>query len=168
MKKLTPLILVVLVLPLLAFGFHKYYVSVTTVEHSIEDQSLQVISRMFIDDFDNVLEERYGYEADLATKDEKKNSDEYIEKYLRSKLVFQVNGKAVPYIYLGHEYDADMLVCYLEVPDIELEQIKRIGITNELLTDLFEEQQNIVHFKLKGEKHSFILNSENNKGMLKL
>jgi len=34
--------------------------------------------------------------------------------------------------------------------------------------DLFEEQKNILHFKIKDQKKSFVLIRENNKGMLNL
>lgn len=167
MKKIVPLFLV-LVLPLMAFGLHKYYVSVTTIKHAPDENTLQVTSRMFIDDFENVLKERYGVDTRLNTKREAGDAELYIEKYLRSKLVFYKDGEAVPYDYLGREYDADMLVCYIEVPGMNLSEAERLAVTNEILTDLFEEQQNITHFHLRGEKHSFILYKENNKGMLKL
>ncbi len=168
MRKFVPILLLGLVLPLLAFGMHKYYVSVTTVKHAPEEKTLQVTSRMFIDDFEHVLKERYGVTTRLATEHEKEDAGYYIEKYLRSKLVFHVNGEAVPYTYLGREYESDMLVIYVEVPGMDLSRMEELSITNEVLTDLFQEQQNIVHFHIKGDKHSFILFRENNKGMLKL
>jgi hypothetical protein len=34
--------------------------------------------------------------------------------------------------------------------------------------DLYEEQKNIIHFKIKGKKKSFVLIRESNKGMLNL
>jgi hypothetical protein len=37
----------------------------------------------------------------------------------------------------------------------ELESLKSIEVQNEVLMDLFEEQQNIVHLQLKGKKKEF-------------
>ena len=72
------------------------------------------------------------------------------------------------FTFLAKKYDNDVMVCYLEVPDVELSQTKSIQVQNEILTDLFDEQQNVVHFKINGNKKSFVLIKENNKGMLNL
>lgn len=61
-----------------------------------------------------------------------------------------------------------MLVCYLEVAELPLEALESIAITNEVLTDLFDDQQNVVHFNVGGKKKSFVLLKPNTKGMLKL
>jgi uncharacterized protein DUF6702 len=161
--------LVLLILPLVAFSAaHKFYVSVSNVAYSEKDKALQITSRVFIDDFEKVLEERYGLDAQLATPSESKLADEYIEKYFKTKFIFLIDDEVRPYQFLGKKYDNDVIICYLEILDIDLEKIKSIAVQNELLTDLFDEQQNVVHFKIKDKKKSFVLIRENNKGMLNL
>jgi len=161
--------LLVLLLPLVAFSVaHKFYVSVTNISYSEKDRSLQITSRIFIDDFEQVLLERYGIKAHLATDSETALAKEYIEKYLNTKFLMFVDGEQRQYNFLGNTYDNDIMICYLEVPEVDLGTIKSIGVLNELLTDLFDEQQNVVHFKIKGKKKSFVLIKENNKGMLNL
>ena len=161
--------LLVLLLPLMAFSVaHKFYVSVTNISYSEKDRSLQITSRIFIDDFEQVLLERYGIETHLATDSETAQADEYIEKYLKTKFLMFVDGKQRQYKVLGKKYDNDIMICYLEIPEVYIEKIKSIAVQNELLTDLFDEQQNVVHFKIKGKKKSFVLIKENNKGMLNL
>lgn len=61
---------------------HKFYVSVTNIVYSEEDRAFQITSRVFIDDLDKLLKERYGVEAKLATPNESKIADEYIENIL--------------------------------------------------------------------------------------
>ena len=161
--------LVLLILPLVAFSAaHKFYVSVSNVAYSEKDKALQITSRVFIDDFEKVLEERYGLDAQLATPSESKFADEYIEKYFRAKFIFLIDDEVRPYQFLGKKYDNDVIICYLEILDVDLGKIKSIAVQNELLTDLFDEQQNVVHFKIKDKKKSFVLIRENNKGMLNL
>ena len=158
-----------LLLPLLAFGTaHKFYLSVTNVQYSEKDEAIQITSRVFIDDFEDVLEERYGVHPNLGTPLESETANTYIEKYLRSKLLIRIDGKQVEYKFLGKKYDNDVMVCFLEVPKIKLSKIKTIELQNEVLTDMFEEQQNVLHFKMDGKKKSFVLMKDNNKGMLKL
>jgi hypothetical protein len=156
-------------LPLFAFAtVHKFYLSVTNVQYSEKDEALQITSRVFVDDFEDVLEERYGVHTNLSTPLESEMADSYIEKYLRSKLLIRVDGKLVAYKFLGKKYDNDVMVCYLEVPKIKLSKIRTIEIQNEVLTDMYEEQQNVLHFKMNGKKKSFVLMKDSNKGMLKL
>ncbi|WP_422350454.1 DUF6702 family protein [Flagellimonas sp.] len=156
---------------LLLFSFttaHKFYLSVTNVVYSEENASFQITTRIFIDDLDDVLEERYGIKAELATKNEAPVADTYIEKYLRAKFAMALNDEIVPYTFLGKAYDNDVVICYMELENVDISNLKSVSIQNEVLTDLFEEQQNVVHVKWKGQKKSFVLIKENNKGMLNL
>ncbi len=147
---------------------HKFYVSVTNMVYSEKNESFQITSRIFIDDLEEVLEERYGINAELATAKEADISDAYIEKYFKAKFAIELNGEIAQYSFLGREYDNDVIICYLELTAVKFSDLKSISIQNEILTDLFEEQQNIVHLKWKGQKKSFVLIKENNKGMLNL
>jgi hypothetical protein len=70
--------------------------------------------------------------------------------------------------FIGKKYDNDIIVCYLEVPKVNFKGLKSISIINEVLTDVFEDQQNVIHFKFNNQKKSFVLSQENNKGMLNL
>ncbi len=168
MSRLKIICLFVL-LPLLAFSVaHKFYVSVTNIEYFEKEDALQITSRIFIDDFESLLEERYDITAQLATPNELKDVDVYIEKYLKTKFWIQLNGAPVAYNFLGKKFDNDMMICYLEIPQIGLSNIHSIEIQNELLMDLFEEQKNIIHFRIQGTKKSFVLMRGSNKGMLNL
>lgn len=89
-----------LLLPLLAFSVvHKFYVSVTNMNYSEKDDSFQVTTRIFIDDLEDLLKERYGIDANLATGDESPSSDRYIERYLRTKLLVYLDGKPTYYTF---------------------------------------------------------------------
>ncbi|MFS4449249.1 DUF6702 family protein [Maribacter sp. 2307UL18-2] len=156
-------------LPLLAFTtVHKFYVSVTNVGYSEKEDALQITSRVFIDDMDAVMKERYDIYTELDTERESPLAEEYLEKYLRTKFVVEVNGEPRTYDYIGKKYDNDVVIFYLEIPQLKYPEVSSIQIQNEMLTDLFDDQQNIVHFKIDGKKKSFVLMKENTKGVLNL
>lgn len=156
-------------LPLFAFTTaHKFYVSVTNVGYSEKEDALQITSRLFIDDMDAVMKERYDIYTELDTERESPLAEEYLEKYLRTKFAVEVNGEPKTYDYIGKKYDNDVVIFYLEVPQLNYPEVHSIQIQNEMLTDLFDEQQNIVHFKIDGKKKSFVLMKENTKGLLNL
>ena len=157
------------ILPLFAFvTAHKFYISVTNVDYSEKDKAVQIITRIFVNDMNAVLTERYGVESKLGTDRETKVDGEYLEKYLRTKFLVEINGKKVSYNLIGKKYDTDMVILYLEVPKIELQKLSSIAVENEILTDLYDEQQNVVHFKIDGKKKSYVLVKSDTKGMLNL
>lgn len=164
MKNLK-LALFLLIIPMLAFTtVHKYYVSVTKVEYVKEKESVQIISRIFIDDFEKLLRERYDEKITLDVEDEISTVNMYIERYLKDKLQININDKFENFNFVGKEYDEDIIFCYLEIEGIK--EIKRFEITNRILMDIFEEQENIIRTNINGKNKSLLLRKGNDKGVL--
>ena len=158
-------LVVILFIPLFAFTtLHKYYVSVTQIEYVKEKKSVQIISRIFIDDLEKLLRERYDPDIILSKNDEAAKVDFYIEKYLGQKLHIKINGQDADINFIGKEYEADIVYCYLEIENIKT--ISSFEVTNQVLFDLYGEQQNIVRTKINDKNKSFILIKENDKGLL--
>ncbi|MDH7445043.1 DUF6702 family protein [Aquimarina sp. 2201CG14-23] len=165
MKKIL-CIAAVLLITLSSFtGLHKFYVSVTQIEYNQEQKSLQIISRIFIDDVEEVLRKRYDENIELVSKTEEAKIDQYLSTYLSQKLTINVNGEEVHFNFIGKEYDNDLVLCYLEVENVL--SLETISVSNQALMDFFEEQQNIIHVKKGKKRKSLILEKEKDKGMLK-
>ncbi|MBD0832401.1 DUF6702 family protein [Aestuariibaculum sediminum] len=158
--------LLALVLTCVAFtGLHKYYVSVTQIEYVEEKESVQIISRIFIDDFEKLLRERYDKNITLAGEDEPNSVDAYVEKYLKEKLVIKINDEPATLNFIGKSYDVDLVKCYLEIEHVK--SIQNIDIKNELLFDVFNDQQNIVKTKINSKQKSVILFPQKSSVLLK-
>ena len=68
MKKI---ILLLVVAPLImAASIHKYYLSVTDLTYNEEAQSIQIITRLFYDDLEAVIQERYDTDVVVVCDDE--------------------------------------------------------------------------------------------------
>ncbi|WP_299782754.1 DUF6702 family protein [uncultured Formosa sp.] len=159
--------LLLFLVPLLAFTTaHKYYVSITEVHYVKEKKSVQIITRIFIDDLEKLVRERFDESITLAGKNESEKVDYYLEKYLTEKIKIKINGQNTVLQFIGKEYDNDIAICYIEIPKID--HISDIEIENMVLFDIFEEQQNVVRLNINNKKKSFILIKENDKGLLKL
>ena len=143
---------------------HKFYVSVTQIEYVEDQQSLQIISRIFIDDFENLLRQRYDESITLAVENEAEVAEIYTERYLKDKIKISIDGRSQELNYIGKEYEDDILFAYLEITGVDA--INSLEISNMVLFELFEEQQNIIRTKIKGKNKSFILFKENAKGVL--
>ena len=158
-------VVLILLLPLLAYTtVHKFYVTVTQIEYIKEKQSLQIISRIFIDDFEALIRQRYDEDITLDASKEETQIDFYIEKYLKEKIQIKINDSIRNLVFIGKEYEDDIIYCYLEIENVTA--IKSFEITNQILFDLFDEQQNIVKTKINSKNKSFILISQNDMGVL--
>lgn len=147
---------------------HKFYVSVTNVEYSEKEETIQIISRLFVEDLDQLLAERYAIKANLGTSEEISLAKGYVEKYFNTKFKIWVNAVPKNYKFLGYRFDKDLIMCYLEVPDIDAGTLNSVAVENTLLMDVFEEQRNLIHFKVLEAKKSVVLTTDTPKGMLNL
>lgn len=146
------------------FEDHKFYVSLTQVEYVEEKQSLQIISRVFLDDLEDALKAFSGESVRISSKSDDNTYDQLIENYFRSKLKFEIDDKKAQWSFVGKAIDNDMLVAYIEIT--RLKKIKTIVITNEILFEMFEEQQNIIRTQINDQKKSFILISQDRSKVL--
>lgn len=155
MRKISLILASFFLLSAFKSGAHEFYLSVTEIEYNEEEQSLQIITRVFIDDFQNVLNERFDAGIQLSMEAEEGAVNEHISKYLSQKLRLKVHGEELHLNYLGKEYDADQLVLYIEVNNVA--SFGQIEVTNEILTDLFDDQKNVVHVKVNDKTKSLLL-----------
>ena len=158
--------LVLILFPILISSIsHKFYVSTTNVEYVPELQTIQIISKIFVEDLEKVLQERYSPLIVLNPKNETKADINYLKKYVNQKLKISVNNKPVELIYIGKEYDIDIVNMYFEIENIS--EFTSIEIKNKILFDMFPEQQNIIHMITPDANRNMILDKNHPDGLLK-
>lgn len=165
MRHIRLILLLLLFSPGLA-GFstppHKFYVSVMEIQQ--KDKSLQITFSIFWDDWDRFLEERHKLKANLTAENEDPKAETILKEYLKQVIAININGKPVKINYIGREYETDLMLCYLEINDIS--SVSKISIENRFFLDYLDNQQNIVHTKLSGERKSILLDKDKPKGLL--
>jgi len=134
---------------------HKYYVSVSNVKYSKKAGAMQMVTRFFIDDLERVLNARNVKQVTLGEKDEIENHYDAIQKYLDLKLVTEINGQKVQSKLLGAEYEIDQIALYIEFTPTA----QPITVTMEFSAfyEVFEEQKNLIHFKINDQRKTMIL-----------
>lgn len=163
--QLKKIFYILLFLPLLAFAMHKYYVSLCEIEYIKEQQSVQIILGVNLEDLEFTLDKTSGKQLNLGSKTEVANVDAYYKKYLNEHLQISVNGKNQFHKYIGKEYDGDVVRFYMEITDIK--ELKSIEVFNNILTNEFPDQKNILKIKVKDFNKTFYLNKLNTKSLLK-
>lgn len=142
---------------ILFFGlFHPFHVSVMDAEHNMENQSIQVSHRLFLDDLEDGLKDFHGLDyVDTVEPEDGNYLDSLISEYLKKKVFFVINGEDKGFKYFGSELEGDARWCYYEV--VGVSDLKQVEITNVALMDVFDDQQNIIHLKANGKIQSYKL-----------
>ncbi|MBD3862606.1 DUF6702 family protein [Olleya marilimosa] len=164
MKKIKQLLFIIAFALFSFTSVHKYYVSITQIEYVKEKQSLQIISRIFVDDFEKLIRNRYDSNITLNNNEDEVIIDQYVKKYLLEKIDISINGQPKAISFIGKKYDDDIMYCYLEIENIA--SIKSFEIKNKVLFDLFDDQKNIVRTNINDKNKTFVLIPEKDKGLL--
>ena len=163
--KLDKKILILLLIPLVSFSAHKYYLSLTQINFSPKSKSVQIIINVFMDDIETALNKDYDIDLQLTTEKELKENDVYFEKYLNEKLHFKVNTIDQKFNYIGKEYEGELVYFYLEIENINA--IDQIAISNKILVKHFPKQENLIKSKVGKVNKSVLLDAENYSETLK-
>lgn len=166
MKKYGTLIILVSFALFSFNAVHKHYLSLTQLNYVEETKSLQVTTDLFVEDLEMVLRQRYSDDIRLDEGKTESASENGIKNYLNDKLVIWVNGDKIDLNFLGYEYKQDKIVCYLEAENVP--KISTFDVSNEVLLDVFPEQQNVVKLKIKELEKSFLLIRDSSKEHLEV
>lgn len=155
---------VLFVLPVLVLGtafrtaiLHPFHVSASEIEYNAKEKQLEISSKIFTDDFENVLERLYKTKADFNNKTVKPQMDALVTQYITAHLSVRTNGRLLPLKFFGWEVDHEAVYVYTTAAAPNFDT-KNITVENTILYDLFEDQQNIVHFIVNGNRKSSKLN----------
>ncbi|MGB5944255.1 MAG: DUF6702 family protein [Leeuwenhoekiella sp.] len=165
MKKLILLGCVLLTVST-ALAAHKYYFSVSEIKYNVQNESVEIITRIFYDDLEKTMQTRYDADFKIGGGYPEDKRIALLQRYFDQKLRIKVNGKPVKLKFLGLKTEQDYAVNFAEIKNVP--SIKSIEVVNTLLRDLFENQKNVIHLEIGGNRKSFLLITENDKAVLNL
>lgn len=134
---------------------HPLHLSSTELNYNLKTRTIEVSCRIFTDDFEDIISKKYKVKADLSADAKHKEMDRLVNQYISAHLQLAANGKILPLNYIGFEKDNEAVVVYLE--SAKIMNIVKLETTSTVLYDLFDDQTNIFHLTLKGNRHSFKL-----------
>ena len=152
---------------------HPFYVSVSQIRFNSVVRTLEISLKIFTDDFELALEEASNQRLRLGSPREHPKADDFIRSYLKENFQIRINDTRIDLNYLGKEAEIDATWCYLEserLPPapgpgpgraeekaVSLPLRGEVTVTNRILLEVFENQTNIVHIEIGGEKRSLLL-----------
>lgn len=138
---------------------HKFYLSVTQMEFDADKNRITAISRVFVDDLEETLRQRYDVQLALGTDREDEKASFYIRRYVEQKLTVEINNVPLEFSFAGFTYQNDQIVLLSEFSIIDSDDYE-IKVTNTIITDVYSDQQNLVHFRMNQKKQSEVLTKE--------
>ena len=162
MKK--QLLLLFAVLFLSSFSAHKFYVSVTQIDYVSSKKRIEITHRIFIDDLEKGLTKKYNKKVNLTSTKELPEAEELIKSYLKEKIKVSINKKPQNIEFLAREVEGDVLILYTKIAVSK--KINTFEIYNSLLTEVYADQQNIVHTNINSNKKSILLTNTELQGKI--
>lgn len=138
-----------------AVAFHDFHVSITDINYNPKTNSLEIAVKIFTNDLEEALEGIGAPKLRMGTPREDKSTDSLLHRYLNHRLKINAGEIELELIYLGKEYEDDATWCYLEVN--ELDRPTDLMIENRILLEWFEDQSNLVHLNVAGDKKSLLM-----------
>lgn len=123
------------------------------MEYDARSQKIEISTKIFTDDFENVLRKLYKRKVDLADTAVRKQMTLLIEKYITTHLSVRNNNKTLPLKLFGWEIDHEAVFVYT-VADAPAFNAAKIQVEKTVLYDLFDDQVNIIHFIYNGQRKS--------------
>jgi hypothetical protein len=150
-----------LALGLLNTAFHPFHLSVTEMKYNATERTLEISTKLFINDLEDAIKRKFGKKADLFLHADGAESKNLLNQYIQQNLQILLDNKNISFTLLGSEREDNALWIYLETPAVAAP--RNVSIINNLLFDLFDDQANIIHFSLNGQRKSKKLNAPNGK-----
>ncbi len=131
---------------------HPFHVSVVEINHNSADKTLEISCKIFTDDFEKILAKNYKAKVDLINPPNKAAMDSLVKRYVLSHLAIKADGKPVSLNYIGFENEGEAAYSYIEVENVS--SVKKIEIATNIMHDLFDDQMNIIHVTVGGNRKS--------------
>jgi molybdopterin converting factor small subunit len=149
----------------LALYLHPLHVSVTDIEYDEKDKMLKIMMRVFIDDLEATLRQHLNQpELDLLAPKNGLTLDQMAGDYFKQRFSIALDNKPQKTVYLGHERESDALIFYIEVNNVK--KWKTIQVLNSIITEVFEDQSNLVHVNVREQVRSLRLTRNNTRDKL--
>ena len=156
MKKFFLLFTFLLTFLVSAKPIHPYHVGSVEINYNTKTKTFEISAKFFLDDLENSLNAKYNKTLHFGEEKSKAGLDQVLENYFAEYFKLKSNNKFLKINYLGFEEDQESVNVYLESEAAEMP--KKVETAVSLLYSFFDDQMNIVHIIVNGERKSSKLN----------
>ena len=149
--------------PVHVYAYHPFYVSVTEMSLNSKTKSLEISCKMFAEDIEDVLKQNYKVPVDLGNGKMQAQNNKLINDYVLKHLAINIDARTAALKFVGFEKDNESVYCYYEVMNVPA--IQKIKVNNTILQDYKQEQINIMHVIVNGNRKSTKLDYPSNEAV---
>ena len=124
------------------------------IDYRPNRSALQITIRVFTDDWQLMINTVYDQDLRLDPDSDAAQTVIHSSDYLQKEIELKLNDREVQPVFLGRDYQNDQIVFYLEVKDVA--ELKTLAVSNSILFELLEGQQNIVRIKTPTKRKSYL------------
>lgn len=151
-KSVVVLILCSLFFSLVSFRLHPYHVGSVEFNYNSKSKTFEVTSRFFMDDLENALNKKYRKSVHFLDPKYKPEINKELEDYTSEYLKLKSDNQFVKLNYVGYEEDHESVNIYLESESLAVP--KKVETAVSFLYNLFDDQMNIIHIVINGQRKS--------------
>ena len=133
-------------------ALHPLHLATVEIDHNSSDKTLEITCKTFWDDFENILSKLNNSKVNLTSDKDTAGNNKRIFEYFRSHLKITVDGKPVQMSFVGYEKEDVVVYSYLQVDNVS--SVKKVAIVNTVMHDMFDDQVNIMHVLVNGNRKS--------------
>jgi hypothetical protein len=127
---------------------HPIHVAMTTVEYQPKDEHFTVTFKIFYDDFESIIAEKYGVALNLGKPNQSSDVAEWFQRYLDEHFLLTINDSMpLSLKYESEKINESAIWLYCTIPFTG--EIKSVTIQNTVMMDLFYDQTNLVIVKIR-------------------
>lgn len=143
-----------------AYTFHPFYISVTEMLLNSKTKSLEISCKLFAEDFEDILKQNYKIPVDLGNDKMQAQNNKLTNDYILKHLSINIDFKTAALHFVGFEKENESVYCYFEVMNVPA--IQKMTVNNTILQDYKQEQINIMHVIVNGDRKSTKLDYPSN------
>lgn len=131
---------------------HPYHVGSVEINYNSNSKTYEIVGRFFMDDLENALNKKYGTTLHFGDEKFKPQLNGYLAKYSNEYFRLKSDNQFVKINFLGYEEDRESVEIYLESEPVK--PPKKVEAAVSFLYNYFDDQLNIVHIIVNGQRKS--------------
>lgn len=143
---------------------HPLHISVTEITLDEKEHELEIMIRIFTDDLEQAIRTESKNPDLTIMSPPGTTTDKLVWNYMQTRFKLTAGGKQLSLKYLGHEKDEDVTVFYIQVHPMQ--KFETISITNSIITEVYDDQSNLVNVTVGETTKSLRLMRNNPSGKL--
>lgn len=135
-----------------AKDFHPYHVGSVEINYNSGSKTFEITGRFFLDDLENGLSKKFGKPFHFNDEKYKAGLNEALKNYSSEYFKLKSDNKFLKVNFIGYEEDTESVNVYLESEAVS--NPKKVEAAVSFLYNLFDDQINIVHIIVNGNRKS--------------